>query len=289
MVDQIQLTADLELELQVPGGDPVTGSLRGSGTHLELRVSGLAPFSGRGDSATIGRLAGLLSETGLTVAVIAPSGPLLTLGAPHPPWWQRWVTGSRHIRLQRGALWTLARGRAQASAAGALPSSRSLPPATPWPVVPTLFRRGRNVTTTHDPARGGNPRLIRAPGTAPGPDDVREVFALSEGVTTIGSDPGNDVRLPGLEPWHAEVHHDARDEFLLHRVCLPGGALVNGEEVDQAMLRTGTRVQLETWTLSFARDEHADHGRPHGGRQGGELGQNHPQPSRHPARREGEA
>lgn len=145
------------------------------------------------------------------------------------------------------------------------------------------------MTTTHDPRRGGNPRLVKAPGIAPGPDDVRKVFALSEAVTTIGSDAGNDVRLPGLDPWHAEIRHDDLDEFVLHRVGRPGGTMVNGEQVDEALLRTGTRLEMGTWMLSFARDEYADHGRPYGGRAGGELGQNRAQPSRHAVRREGQA
>lgn len=54
-----------------------------------------------------------------------PSGPLLTPSAPHPPWWQPRVTGSRHSRGDHAAiLCSLAHGRAPASAAGVLPFSR---------------------------------------------------------------------------------------------------------------------------------------------------------------------
>lgn len=290
MPGQVTLDADLEFAVQLPGAQPVTGTIRGSGTNLELCVSDLSTFAGRSDSTTVGHLAGMLARSGLSVTVVASSGPLLTLGAPHPPWWQRRVTGSRHIRIERfAALWTLARGRASASAAGALPSSAMLPPGTLSPLAPTLMKGARDVTTTHDPRRGGNPRLVTAPGTGPGPDDAREVFPLSDVVTSIGSDASNDVRLPGLDPWHVEIHHDDRDEFVLRRVGRLGGTMVNGERLDVAMLRTGTRLEMGPWTMSFARDEYADHGRPYGGREGGEFGQNRPQPSRRSAQREGDA
>lgn len=55
---------------------------------------------------------------------------------------------------------------------------------------------------------------------------------------------------------------------------------VNGERVRQRILRTATRVEIGSWTMTFARDEYADHGRPYGGRIGGELGRQRPQPPR---------
>ena len=48
----------------------------------------------------------------------------------------------------------------------------------------------------------------------------------------------------------------------------------------EALLRTGARIELGPWTLLYAREEHADHGRPYGGRIGGELGHQRPQPRR---------
>ena len=56
-------------------------------------------------------------------------------------------------------------------------------------------------------------------------------------VTTIGSDPAADVRLPGLQPQHAEVRRDERDEYVVHRLCRPGDLLVNGAPVDDAVMR----------------------------------------------------
>jgi hypothetical protein len=48
----------------------------------------------------------------------------------------------------------------------------------------------------------------------------------------------------------------------------------------EALLRTGARVDLGPNTLTYSREEYADHGRPYGGRIGGELGHQRPQPSR---------
>jgi hypothetical protein len=213
------------------------------------------------------------------VTVVGPSGPLVTLGSCRASWLQRRLTRSRHIRIERGAgLWSLARGRAQSREVSAFPPADLAPPATVWPPAPTFLRRRRAVTTTHDPDRGGNPRLVTAPSPHPGPDDRPAVFRLRRDVTTIGSAPDSDIRLPGLAGRHAEVHHDEDDELVL--IALEGTALVHGARVQRALLRNATRIQLGGTTLIFAREEYADHGRPYGGRIGGELGHQRTQPPR---------
>lgn len=280
----IDLTVDAELAFSVdlPGSRTVQGSLTGSGKELVLRVSDPFVFAGRSDAGAIRGLADGLARQGVRVTVVAPAGPLVTLGAARTSWWQRRVTGSRHIRVERGAgLWSLARGRAQAPAGGALPAGEFTPPSTLWPIAPT-FRRPvrRAVTTTHDPLGGGNPRLIMAPPAHPPPGHRQQVFALGDDVTTIGGDAGCDIRLPGLDSLHAEIRHDEHDEFVLVRRGRVGRTRVNGAPVDRAVLRTASRVDLGDWTLSFFRDEHADHGRPYGGRAGGEFGRNRSQPGR---------
>jgi hypothetical protein len=223
------------------------------------------------------------------MTVVDGVGPLVTLGAARSSWLQRRVTRSRHIRIERGAgLWSLARGRAQLANAGALPVAAIAPPGTLWPPAPTLLRRPHTVTTTHDPDHGGNPRLVMASPAHPHPEDRSPVFRLGREVTTIGSAPDSDIRLPGLAPRHAEVRHDEWDEFVLVRVGAAASPRVHGLPVDRALLRTGTGVQLGRWTMSFVRDEYADHGRPYGGRIGGELGHQRPQPPQIPRQRERE-
>jgi hypothetical protein len=280
----IDLTVDaaLEFSVDVPGSRTVTGSLTGSGKTLELQVSDPLLFAGRSDAAAIRGFAAGLARQGVRLTVVAPAGPLVTLGVPRSSWVQRRVTGSRHMRVERGAgLWSLARGRSRAPRGGALPTSALLPPGTMFPILPTFRRRPRpSPTTTHDPRGGGDPRLIMAPGDHPRPGDRQEVHRLRDDVTTIGSGTDCDIRLPGLDDLHAEVRHDAADEFVLVSRSAPGWTKVNGAPVDTALLRTASRIVVGEWTMSFYREEFADHGRPYGGRIGGELGRQRPQPAR---------
>jgi hypothetical protein len=279
----LTVDADLRFSVDVPGARTVTGHLTGSGTALELRVDDSFVLAGRKDAAAIRGLAEGLAHRGLSIAVIGPSGPLVTLGARRSSWLQRRVTRSRHIRIERGAgLLSLARGRAQTGNVGAFPVAELAPPGTMWPPAPTFLRRRRKVTTTHDPLHGGNPRLVMASSQHPGPEERRRVFRLTGEVTTIGSAPDCDIRLPGLAPRHAEVRHDEWDEYVLVRTAAGGTTRVNGAEAEQALLRTGTGVQVGDWVLSYVREEYADHGRPYGGRIGGELGHQKPQPPQAP-------
>lgn len=280
---ELTLDADLMFSVDVPGARVVTGHLTGSGTALQLKVDDSFVLAGRRDSEAIRSLAEGLAHRGLSVTVIDASGPLVTLGAPSTSWLQRRVTRSRHIRIERGAgLWSLVRGRAQTGDVGALPARKLAPPVTMWPLAPTFLRRPRTVTTTHDPDHGGNPRLIMASHPYPRPEDKRAVFRLTGEVTTIGSAPDSDIRLPGLAAKHAEVRHDEWDEYVLVRLDSPATTRVNGAPVDQALLRTGTGIELGDWTMSFYREEYADHGRPYGGRLGGEIGHQRAQPPRLP-------
>lgn len=278
----LEVTADLSFEVEVPGRAPLHGSLSGTGRHLELRVDDPAAFGGRGDSEAVRGVAAALAERGLQVTVVAGDRPLLALGDVRAGWLQRRLTGSRHLRIggARGA-WTGLRARAAAPNEAILPDASLAPPSTLTPLAPTFLRRPRTpVTTTHDPRGGGNPRLVLAPRSDPWPGDEQPVFRLRDTVSTIGSAPECDIRLPGLLPVHAEVRHDAADEFVLVHLGRGEPVRVNGEPVRQRILRTASRVEIGSWTMTFARDEHADHGRPYGGRIGGELGRQRPQPPR---------
>ena len=283
MSTDLTIDADLEFTLDLPGSRTVRGSLTGSGKNLQLRVSDPFLFAGRSDASAVRGIADGLVRQGVSLIVVAPAGPLVTLGVPRTSWLQRLVTGSRHIRVERGAgLWSLVRGRVQAPAGGALPPAELVPPATLFPLAPTFRRRARPpVTTTHAPRGAGNPRLIMAPATHPRPGDRREVFRLRADVTTIGSDAGCDIRLAGLDPIEAEVRHDSADEFVVVRLGRRGNTRGHGAPVDSALLRDASRLNIGAWTMSFHREEYADHGRPYGGRLGGEIGHQRRQPARH--------
>ena len=282
MPTDLTVDADLQFSVDIPGSRTVTGSLTGSSKTLELWVSDLSLFAGRADSGAIKGLARALAARGFSVRIVTSSGPLVTLGAPRTSWLQRRVTGSRHIRIERGAgLWTLARGRTRSPRGGALPASDLAPPLTLSPIVPTIARRpSRRVTTTHDPDRGGNPRLILPLGAYPRAGDRPTVFPLRDDVTTIGSGAECDIQLAGLEPLHVEIRHDDEDEFVLTRIGSTAEARVHGAPVQSAILRTGSGIDLGERHLTFFREEYADHGRPFGGRLGGEFAQQRAQPSR---------
>lgn len=157
-----------------------------------------------------------------------------------------------------------------------LPSLLSAPPQTLSPLLPTFSARPRRVTGTYDPARAGSPRLVHVPDMAL-PDTRRTIYRLGDEVL-IGSAEDCDIRLPGLEPYHCRVVHDQQDEFVAHAVG--GWIRIHGARVEEGLLRTGARLEIGEHCLVFAREEYADHGRPFGGRIGGELGHQLPQPRR---------
>ncbi|MBA2465877.1 MAG: hypothetical protein H0V42_13050 [Nocardioidaceae bacterium] len=275
----LDVNAELDIELVVPGRPPVLASLRGVGQSLELRVDDPGTVAGVGDVAAIRTLADGLADHGLSLRVISGEKHLVTLGATRSPWWHRRLTGSRHIRLgsARG-LWTSARSRARSAGGGVLPDRTLAPPATPFPVLPTLVRRPRRITTTHAVRGGGDPKLVLAPRQHPWLGDRKPYFRLRKDRTTLGSGEGCDIRLPGLAELHAEMVLDDNDEFVL--VARDGATRVNGERADQQQVRTASRLEIGEWTLTFYREEYADHGRPYGGRLGGEIGHQQPQPAR---------
>lgn len=272
------VTADLAFSLATPSGAEVHGTLRGRDNRLVLEVDDPGVFAGSGDAHAIAALADTLARQRVAVRVVHRGRHLVTLGDVVAPWWQRRATKSRHIRLGslRGA-WTSARARAGDTQA-VLPPADVAPPSTPWPPAPTFARRQRRpVGLTHDPARGGGARLVLVE------QDVwagqkQPVFWLRDGITTIGSADSCDIVLAGLAPLHATVEHDDQDEFVLHSPVEV--SRVHGARVDNALLRTGTRVELGGSQLVYSREEWADHGRPYGGRIGGELGHQRPQPPR---------
>jgi hypothetical protein len=266
-----RVEADLDFSVTV-GELQMQGVLTGSGSELSLHVSDPTLLGGSGPEMAQVLAAGL-AEQGLRLT-ITTDRPLVTLGVARAPFLHRRVTGSPHIRVASiAAALKLLRLRRAAPERTPL-----VPPRTPLPVVPTFLRRPRRPTTTHDPDRGGYPRLVLAPDPYAGADDRQRAHLLGDR-TLVGSHPSCDVVLPGLEPRHAEVVRTEDDELVI-RPLLPGDVRVHGAVVlHEALLRTGTRVDIGPWTLVYAREEYADHGRPYGGRIGGELGRQRPQPS----------
>ncbi|MCW2847888.1 MAG: hypothetical protein JWR90_1862 [Marmoricola sp.] len=144
----------------------------------------------------------------------------------------------------------------------------------------TTFSRSASSepTTTHADDRTGAPRLVvkledRWEG------EGQPVFWLSSDLMIIGSDPVCDIVLPDVERLHSVVYHDDRDEYVIDN-CGPEIRVHGAVVEDSAILRTGARIDIGPHTLSFFREEYADHGRPFGGREGGEIGHQRSQPPR---------
>jgi hypothetical protein len=127
------------------------------------------------------------------------------------------------------------------------------------------------------PVRAGRPRLViatdgHAPIGSPEAAGIQQGFALVDDVVTIGSAETQDVRLPGLEPEHGVIRRDAAaDEWVYSDVRASTGSRVDGVLVESAGLHHGDRIELGAVTLVFQRAEAADHGRPDGGREGGDF------------------
>ncbi len=276
------VAADLCFQVDVPGGRTAMGHLHGGGSDLRLDIDDPTLFAGAGDAPAIRELAEELAARRIRIRVHADGKHLISLGHVTAPWWQRRLTRSPRVRIGslRGA-WTSARARTR-GVQPVLPDQDMMPPTTLSPVFPTFGRRARRVTTTHDPSRGGSPRLVLVKQDVRGGERL-PVFWLGAEVV-IGSDPGCDIVLPRLAPRHAVVRHDEDDEFVI--APLDGATRVHGNLVESQILRTGSRVMVGDHRLVFRREEYADHGRPYGGRVGGELGHQRSQAPRQRPRSE---
>ena len=84
MPGQLDVRADLDFAVEVPGRTPLTGSLRGHGRKLELRVSDPGAFAGRADSAAVRSVAASLAARGLVVTVVAGETVLADLKSQEP-------------------------------------------------------------------------------------------------------------------------------------------------------------------------------------------------------------
>lgn len=286
MAAPLRVDADLTLEVRIGvdddhPGSPLRGSLTGSGSTLTLTLDGLEgiplglPYRRAADS--VRDVARLLADEGLTVVVATSSGRLVSLGRVHQRFGDRALTRSPHITVHdRREVLKVVRTSADD---GAPALAALVPPGTPWPLTPTFVpRRRRRVTTTHDPLGGGDPRLVYYL-TPPELGGERQVLPLRRGVTTVGGSPADDLTVPGLRPGHLRVERDREtDEYA---VVPTAGAttLVAGQPVTAPVrLRTGATVRAGELTFVYARDEHADHGRPYGGREGGEFSHQRSQP-----------
>lgn len=136
---------------------------------------------------------------------------------------------------------------------------------------------GYEPTTTHAEWGAGKPHLLVTDG-----QKARLMFNITVDQVTIGSAADSTLLLPGAEPLHATIAHDGRDEYVL---TMHGPGEMNANRAEDGdtrseVLRTGAHFSIGQWRFTFGREEYADHGRPYGGREGGELSDQDSQPER---------
>jgi hypothetical protein len=277
----LRVRADLQLDVS-PSGDAATGlgiRISSESDVVQVRLDRIPDLVTRPSPELIRTVAAGLLGQGLRVVVDGPDGHLVSVGAGvRTPWWQRPFVRAPHVRVHdlRAALRTLPRrGRTTGPTAIAPPAMLFTPPPTVLPLAPTVLRRQR-ISTTHDPAGGGSPRLYFPAADSAG--SRLRVFYLQPEVS-IGDREDADLRLPGVAARQATIRRDARDEYVIEPD--PDGlpVRVHGARILRpTQLRTGARVEMGAWTMVYFRAEHADHGRPYGGRQGGEIDQQRWQP-----------
>jgi hypothetical protein len=277
----MRVDADLTFSYRAPASQEsdsptLSGTITGAGNHLEVRCDSITEVSARRIAPLLRGAGAKLAAQGLTVSVFGPQGLLVTIGAVKGSLFQRVLTRSRHIRVEHSAQF-LRLTRPRAAPPAGLTMAQLLPPPAVVPIAPTFRRQPRRVTTTHDPLGGGRPRLLFPVGPRSMPGQLPRAFYLKASGTTIGSGPDSDLRLDGLEETQAEIRRNEDDEYVLISRSQSLPSRVNGQPVSEALLRTGTRIQFGDWTMSYFRQEFADHGRPYGGRIGGELGHQRPQ------------
>lgn len=269
----IRLDIDLQVEqAAADGGPPTRFEVHAAGQEIVVTFESSSGFGGMGrhELTQLGPLADGLARRGIRVRVEGPKGTLVQFGDVKSGPVGRAISGSTHIRL--GHLTTLLSEAKQRERGDGF--QLPLPPPTLFPLVPTLNRRvPRRVTTTHYLPGSGRPRLIFAVGDGDWDRSRPREFDLLPERTTIGSDASADLRLEGLKAIHAEVRRNEDDEYVLYSYGATGGGRPNlpHSSDDARILRTGSRIEIGSWRLAYYREEFADHGRPFGGRQGGEY------------------
>ncbi|SDO30238.1 hypothetical protein SAMN04487848_0277 [Microbacterium sp. ru370.1] len=282
----VRLDIDLAFSEQEAGDadtPPFEGTITASGTEVRIVVSDPSrlPGNGRRTLAELSTVADALASRGISVKLEGPDGPILQLGDVKSGALQRVITGSKHIRLGSVAAVAPLLVRRNGDRTLTFP----VPPETPLPLVPTINRTvRRRITTTHYTPGSGRPRLIFAVGDSSWDGSRPREFDLLPTTTVIGSGEEADLRLPGLAPVHAEIRHEGDDEYVLYGFEAVGGGGARDQGPGRGgggrILRTGARIELGDWRLAYFRAEFADHGRPYGGRQGGEFARQRKQPPR---------
>lgn len=266
----VDIEADLVISSVVDGTETVIATVSAEGKQVDVLLAGRIP--GRMDRRALltwlRPLAAEAAALGLVLRLRSPAGTLASIGAVRTSSLQQSITGWPFIRL--GSV------RALASVSARRGSPRLvMPPSTPLPLAPTVQRNRRDrASTTHYLAGSGRPRVIFVLGSSDWDGTPPREYLLLPGTTRIGSAPDADLRLEGADGSNIEIRHTEDDEYVLvDQTSAEGLPLLDRESQAsrERVLRTGARIDVGEWRLAFFREEFADHGRPYGGRAGGEL------------------
>ena len=214
----LRVRADLQLDVS-PSGDEGTGlgiTIRSESDVVHVRLDRVPDLAARPSPELIRSVAAGLLGQGLRVVVEGPDGRLVSVGAGvRTPWWQRPFVRAPHVRVHdlRAALRTLPRRGRRHRRRRRSPRRRCCSPRPPTvlPLAPTVLRRQR-ISTTHDPAGGGSPRLYFPAADSAGAR--LKVFYLRPEVS-VGDREDADLRLPGVAARQATIRRDARDEYVI--------------------------------------------------------------------------
>ena len=93
----LAVDADLRVELTTAAGESTTARVTGNGRQVRVEAQRPEVLLAAVDRKDVGRVADLLTATGITVAVNGPHGPVVTLGAGTSDRLGRMVTGSGRV------------------------------------------------------------------------------------------------------------------------------------------------------------------------------------------------
>ncbi|QXQ08823.1 FHA domain-containing protein [Paeniglutamicibacter sp. Y32M11] len=265
---------DLAFAVKLPGDDDtvredISGTVEAHGKLITIKADSLSVFpSARSvDRNALNSFAVKLKNAGITVVIDGPHGTIMSLGNVKPNLAALIGTSSTAVRIGKREAFKSLMGRGRSRSA----IEPMTIPATLFPLLPTFLKNyHRRPTTTHYARGGGRPRIIFVKDSESWDGKAPKVLNVVDEALEIGSSADVGLVLAGLEPVHARIVHNELDDYVLVAVGPVGGS-VGLKPGSKHTLRSGARIELGDWRLVFFREEYADHGRPFGGRNGGEL------------------
>jgi hypothetical protein len=134
-----------------------------------------------------------------------------------------------------------------------MPLPRPLQGATP----PASFPAGAGSAAAFSTPAPAPPGVIASPDVQPllvSESDATALWSVRKPVTTIGSDPSNDVVLTGdagIAPKHAEIRFESSG-YVIYDLGSSTGTLVNDRRVQgRNLLKNGFRIKLDSTVLLF--------------------------------------